>query len=112
MCMWPKWSRPKCFPPPRFMRRQRLCPSCGSTNVRPSHRKGVLERAILPLLRLRPYRCEHCDERFCVDIRLTRAYKVETRVPAINTETTPPCTRRFVPACEIVLIKRKSVDQN
>jgi hypothetical protein len=23
-----------------------------------------LERAILPLLRLRPYRCEHCDERF------------------------------------------------
>ena len=46
------------------MRRQRLCPSCGSANVRPSHRKGVLERAILPLLRLRPYRCEQCDERF------------------------------------------------
>src|SRR6516225_981861 len=35
---------------------------------------------------------------FYVDIRLTRAYKIETRVPAINTETTPPCTRRFVPA--------------
>jgi transposase InsO family protein len=30
--------------------------------------------------------------------RLTRTYKFEKRVPAINTETTPPCTRRFVPA--------------
>ena len=33
-------------------------------NVRRSHRKGLFERVILSLLRLRPYRCEECDKRF------------------------------------------------
>jgi len=46
------------------MRRTRFCPHCHSTNVRPSHRKNFLERAVLPFVRLRPYRCEECDKRF------------------------------------------------
>ena len=52
--------RPKSGP----MRRQKRCPSCGSLNVHRSHRKGLVERVIIPLLRLRPYRCEDCDARF------------------------------------------------
>jgi len=44
--------------------RQVFCPRCGSTNVRRSHRRGFLERALFQLLGLRPYRCEDCDERF------------------------------------------------
>ena len=55
----------RCAPPDAgLMSRKRTCPKCHSTNVRPSHRRNFLERAILPLLRLRPYRCEDCDERF------------------------------------------------
>jgi hypothetical protein len=52
--------RPKSGP----MRQQKRCPSCGSPNVHRSHRKGLVERVILPLLHLRPYRCEDCDARF------------------------------------------------
>lgn len=46
------------------MRRTRLCPYCHTTNVRPSHKKNYLEQAVLPLFRVRPYRCEDCDKRF------------------------------------------------
>jgi len=46
------------------MRRQQTCPLCRSQNVRFSHRKGLLERIFLPLLFLRPYRCDDCDSRF------------------------------------------------
>ena len=46
------------------MQHRWLCPRCGGTNVRRSHRKGLFERAILSLLHLRPYRCEECDKRF------------------------------------------------
>ena len=46
------------------MRQIRFCPRCHSTNVRPSHKKNFLERAVLRFVRLRPYRCEECDARF------------------------------------------------
>ena len=52
--------RPKSGP----VRREKRCPSCGSPNVHRSHKRGFVERVILPLLHLRPYRCEDCDARF------------------------------------------------
>jgi hypothetical protein len=41
----------------------RCCPSCKSLDVRRSHRRGLLETMILPLLFLRPFRCEDCRKR-------------------------------------------------
>jgi hypothetical protein len=41
----------------------RCCPACGSLDVRRSHRRGLLEVVLLPLLLLRPFRCEDCTRR-------------------------------------------------
>ena len=41
----------------------RTCPHCQSVNVRRSRRKGPFERILLPLLLVRPYRCQKCDLR-------------------------------------------------
>jgi hypothetical protein len=41
----------------------RQCPLCGSEDVARSHRHGVLEWTILPLLLLRPFRCRECCAR-------------------------------------------------
>jgi hypothetical protein len=41
----------------------RCCPKCKNLDVRRSHRKGFLETFILPLLLLRPYRCNECQLR-------------------------------------------------
>lgn len=41
----------------------RCCPSCKGLNVRRSHRRGLLEMVLLPLLLLRPFRCEDCAKR-------------------------------------------------
>ena len=40
------------------------CPKCSSRDVRRSKRKGFLERTVLDLAALRPYRCRKCDHRF------------------------------------------------
>jgi len=40
-----------------------ICPYCGSFDVRRSHRRGLAEVLILPLLLRRPFRCEVCDRR-------------------------------------------------
>jgi len=40
------------------------CPNCQSARIHQSRRKGILERVILALLFVRPFRCERCDERF------------------------------------------------
>jgi len=40
------------------------CPACGSVHVRRSGRKNILERRILPVLSIHPYRCDECDTRF------------------------------------------------
>jgi hypothetical protein len=41
----------------------RCCPACNSLDVRRSHRRGLFEVLILPLLLLRPFRCEDCTKR-------------------------------------------------
>ncbi len=41
----------------------RHCPLCGSETVLRSHRRGLLEFLILPILMLRPYRCRQCSAR-------------------------------------------------
>jgi len=40
------------------------CPNCDSARIHISKRKGIVERVILALLFVRPFRCERCDERF------------------------------------------------
>lgn len=41
----------------------RQCPLCGSEDILRSHRRGFLERTILLLLLLRPFRCRQCSAR-------------------------------------------------
>ncbi|MCM1981713.1 hypothetical protein [Lyngbya confervoides] len=38
--------------------------SCGSRDTRRSTRRGWLERRLLTMLRLKPYRCNRCSRRF------------------------------------------------
>jgi transposase-like protein len=40
------------------------CPRCHSEHIRRSRRKGIIERRILPMLLVKPFRCEGCDYRF------------------------------------------------
>ena len=40
------------------------CPECHSKRIHQSRRKGVVEKIILTLLFIRPFRCEQCDLRF------------------------------------------------
>jgi hypothetical protein len=40
------------------------CPNCDSARIHQSRRKGIVEKMILTLLFVRPFRCELCDERF------------------------------------------------
>jgi DNA-directed RNA polymerase subunit RPC12/RpoP len=40
------------------------CPHCRSEEVFRSHRRGFIERYLLPPFRMRPYRCIKCDTRF------------------------------------------------
>jgi len=40
------------------------CPNCESARIHQSRRKGIVERVILALLFVRPFRCERCDQRF------------------------------------------------
>jgi hypothetical protein len=42
----------------------RSCPNCAGSDLRRSHRRNVLERYILRMIGLHPYRCTDCDERF------------------------------------------------
>jgi len=39
------------------------CLRCGSSHLRRSHRKNAVERFLLPLLLIRPYRCQECKLR-------------------------------------------------
>jgi hypothetical protein len=41
----------------------RCCPFCNSLDVRRSHRRNLFELIVLPLLLLRPFRCEDCTKR-------------------------------------------------
>jgi hypothetical protein len=46
------------------MAEKRLCPNCRSAESSRSHRSGPLEKYILGVLGVRPYRCMNCDVRF------------------------------------------------
>jgi len=39
------------------------CPSCGSSEVSRSKRKGLLELALNSIFNIKPYRCLKCDYR-------------------------------------------------
>jgi hypothetical protein len=41
----------------------RCCPACRSFDVRRSHRRRLLEVILLPLILMRPFRCEDCGQR-------------------------------------------------
>ena len=43
---------------------KRYCPECHSRDVRRSVRWGFYETCVLPLILMRPYRCQKCDHRF------------------------------------------------
>jgi hypothetical protein len=40
------------------------CPNCTAIKLRRSRRKGILEKTLLKVLAVRPYRCDQCDERY------------------------------------------------
>src|SRR5277367_4117138 len=40
------------------------CPLCHSERIHQSRRKGMLERLVLAMMFVRPFRCERCDNRF------------------------------------------------
>jgi hypothetical protein len=40
------------------------CPNCDSTRIHHSKRRGFVEKVILAVLYVRPFRCERCDQRF------------------------------------------------
>jgi hypothetical protein len=40
------------------------CPNCDSARIHQSRRKGIVEKLVLALLFVRPFRCELCDQRF------------------------------------------------
>jgi len=41
-----------------------LCPQCGSEYIRKSRRMGVVEKRLLAVLLVKPFRCEECNFRF------------------------------------------------
>ncbi len=47
-----------------FLAKSAGCPSCGSASIRRSRRKGLLEFLLHHLLRIDPYRCRACYERY------------------------------------------------
>jgi hypothetical protein len=59
----------------------RQCPLCGREDVLRSHRRGVLERTILLLLFLRPFRCRQCSARHLTFFFRRRQLKVAS--PAV-----------------------------
>jgi len=40
------------------------CPECRSARIHQSRRKGIMERGILAMIFIRPFRCERCGYRF------------------------------------------------
>jgi predicted RNA-binding Zn-ribbon protein involved in translation (DUF1610 family) len=40
-----------------------VCPSCGSSDVSRSKKKGLFELTLSSIFRIKPYRCARCDYR-------------------------------------------------
>jgi predicted RNA-binding Zn-ribbon protein involved in translation (DUF1610 family) len=43
--------------------RQHRCPLCGSLNIHRSKRRGIAEQLACRVTRVRPFRCNDCDQR-------------------------------------------------
>ncbi len=43
---------------------KRNCPHCRSVETSRSHRRGTVERYLLRVIGVRPFRCLNCDVRF------------------------------------------------
>src|SRR4029077_12923350 len=56
------------------------CPSCQSTNISRSKRRGLFESIVFKLIHVRPYRCLSCDSRF-----FRRAFIHRHTVPPLDT---------------------------
>jgi|HubBroStandDraft_4_1064222.scaffolds.fasta_scaffold12158_5 predicted Zn-ribbon and HTH transcriptional regulator len=52
------------FRPKHLSNLKSRCPECGSDSIYKSHRRGLFERMVLGLTKMRPYRCRECYERF------------------------------------------------
>ena len=46
------------------MSTKRYCPRCRSIETARSHRRGTVERYLLAVIGVRPFRCLNCDVRF------------------------------------------------
>jgi hypothetical protein len=55
------------------------CPQCTSERIHQSRRKGIIERRILAVIFVRPFRCERCELRF---FRWSRAANPNSSRPA------------------------------
>jgi hypothetical protein len=44
--------------------RKRVCPKCGSTEVRRERRRGIYIKAVCFVCGVRPFRCGACDHLF------------------------------------------------
>jgi hypothetical protein len=58
-------------------RSERVCPACGGSDVARSRRHGFLEAVLLPLFRLRPYRCRGCLTRYFGYAHATRVTRTD-----------------------------------
>jgi hypothetical protein len=47
-----------------FAKTVHACPTCESQAIRRSSRKGFVERILLRMALVWPYRCDDCDSRF------------------------------------------------
>jgi hypothetical protein len=69
------------MPPLSLSAGPRRCTSCGSREVQRSRRRNPLEWLILPLLLLRPFRCNLCDDRHYGFFFRKRAVSVSRTAP-------------------------------
>jgi len=89
----------------------RTCPACRSTEVRISHRRGILERGLLAGVGIFPFRCEQCQTRF---YRLAvGAYRRRSSIAAssLGTFAVRPARWPIALAAEVAVQKEGRVDQ-
>jgi hypothetical protein len=59
---------------------KRSCPHCRSQETSRSHRRGLIEKYLLPSFRVRPYRCIKCDARFYASSQFEEAASSASKV--------------------------------
>jgi hypothetical protein len=61
------------------MSKKRNCPFCRSIETFRSHRRGTVERYLLAVVSVRPFRCLNCDARFYAFARFDDETSVNTK---------------------------------